>query len=93
MKKLLLALLSACTLVLSSCGNWDASFGQFSFHYVHIQMYNMNEPIHMRVSGWKGDEGGVELHTEKHGTILLGDGTYMMYDTEDCPICGDVQYK
>lgn len=56
-------------------------------------MYNMNESVHFKVNSWRDDEGGIELRTEKHGTILLGDGTYMMYDTQECPICGYVEYK
>ena len=92
MKKLLLTLLTITTLILTSC-NADIGWGSYSFHYVHIQMYNMNEPIHLKVDKWKSDNGGIELATVDHGTILLGDGTYMMYDVEECPICGKVIYK
>ena len=93
MKKLFGILLAVMPLCLTACGNHDITFGSFSFHYVHVQMYNMNEPVHFEVNKWQGDDGGIELRTEKHGTILLGDGTYMMYDTQDCPICGHVEYK
>lgn len=93
MKKLLLNLLIIGALMLTSCGNHDIGFGSYSFHFVHIQMYHMTEPIHLRVSKWKGDDGGIELLTENYGGILLGDGTYMMYDTVKCPLCGEVEYK
>lgn len=89
--KLLLATLMSAT-CLTACGNHHFGLGSFEFHYVHVQMYGM-EPTHLKVKEWQSDNGGIELHTESHGTILLGDGTYMMYDTEKCPLCGEVSYK
>lgn len=86
-----LALLTAA-LCLTGC-NADLSWGSYSFHYAHIQMYSMAEPVHLRISRWKDDTGGVELHTEDHGSILVGDGTYVLYDQVKCPLCGEVQYK
>ena len=85
-------MLVIASLSLTGC-NANVGFGSYSFHYVHVQMYGSNSPTHLKVKSWRGDEGGIELKTEEHGTILLGDGTYMMYDTEDCPICGHVSYK
>lgn len=93
MKKIFGILLATLSICLTACGNHDLGWGSYNFHYVHVQMYSMSEPVHFRVDKWKGDEGGIELVTENHGTILLGDGTYMMYDVEDCPICGHVEYK
>lgn len=84
----LLALAASATL--TGC-NEDLSFGKYSFHEVHVQMYG-GQPVHLKVSKWKNDDGGIELKTEKHGTICLGDGTYMLYDQETCPLCGEVEY-
>jgi len=56
----------------------------------------MEKPVHLHVNTWKSDDGGIELKVKfnnKETTMLLGDGTYMMYDTEECPICGKVTYK
>lgn len=92
MKKLFGILLATAALCLTGC-NQDMTWGSFSFHYVHVQMYGMTEPVHFKVNSWRGDDGGIELQTEKHRAILLGDGTYMMYDQEACPICGQVEYK
>ena len=92
MKKLLGIISVVLLLVLCSCGNVNIGWGSYSFHYVHVQMYGEN-CVHFKVSSWKNDDGGIELSTVDHGTILLGDGTYMMYDTEKCPICGSVNYK
>ena len=91
-KALMVALLATLSLTLTSC-NEDISFGSFSFHYVHVQMYSMDKPTHFEVETWKDDEGGIELKIKDHGRILLGDGTYMLYDTSVCPICGRVDYK
>lgn len=87
----LLGLLLIGSLTLTGC-NQDLGWGSYSFHRVHIQMYN-GEPVHLEVDTWMSDTGGIELRTKKYGNILLGDGTYMMYDTVECPICGDVEYK
>ena len=92
MKKILFGLLAIAALSLTGCGNHDVSFGSYSFHYVHVQMYG-SEPTHFKVNKWQNDDGGIELSIEGHGRILLGDGTYMMYDQETCPICGNVKYK
>jgi len=92
MKKLFLSLLAIASLTLTGC-NADLGFGSYSFHFVHVQMYSMSEPVHFRIDTWKSDDGGIELKLVNHGTILLGDGTYMMYDVENCPICGHVEYK
>ena len=92
MKKLLLGLLVTGSLALTGC-NADLGFGSYSFHYVHVQMYSMSEPVHFKVNTWKSDAGGIELNLVNYGSILLGDGTYMMYDVENCPICGHVEYK
>ena len=51
------------------------------------------ECVHLKVNSWKNDDGGIELETESFGSILLGDGTYMMYDSRECPICGKVDVK
>lgn len=58
-------------------------------------MYNQEKPIHFKVESWRNDDGGIELKTKNYGTIILGDGTYMLYDCEggDCPICGHVTLK
>ena len=93
MKKKLLLLLTILPLMLTGCGNHDISWGSYSFHYVHVQMYGTVVPVHLKVTSWKSDEGGIELKTENFGTILLGDGTYMMYDTDNCPLCGKVSYR
>lgn len=93
MKKalLILTLVAMMTFALTGC-NQSLGWGSYSYHKVHVQMYGQ-EPVHLNVKSWREDEGGIELKTESYGTILLGDGTYMMYDSDSCPICGSVNYK
>lgn len=91
MKKILMAGVLVSALSLTGC-NMNLGFGSYSFRKVHVQMYG-SEPTHFKVKSWMADAGGIELKLENHGAVLLGDGTYMLYDTEDCPICGRVQYK
>ena len=92
MKKILLVLLAVTSMSLTGC-NKQIGWGSYSFHKVHVQMYGMSEAVHFEITSWQDDDGGIELKTASHGTILLGDGTYMMYDEDDCPICGHVEYK
>jgi len=96
MKRLFALMLSFMTIFCLSACNADVGWGSYSFHYVHVQMYGMEKPVHLHVNTWKSDDGGIELKVKfnnKETTMLLGDGTYMMYDTEECPICGKVTYK
>ena len=83
--------LAASILSLVGC-NANIGFGSYTVHFVHVQMYG-GECIHLKVNSWKNDDGGIELETESFGSILLGDGTYMMYDSRECPICGKVDVK
>lgn len=93
MKKLCALLLSIACLALTGCNEQVIGWGSLSFHYVHIQMMGQEQPVHLEIESWRGDEGGIELKTKNFGTILVGDGTYMAYDVEECPICGNVTYK
>ena len=92
MKKMMFALLCVASLGLTGC-NKQIGWGSYSFHKVHVQMYGMDKAVHFEIESWQDDDGGIELKTKNHGTILLGDGTYMMYDEDNCPICGEVEYK
>ena len=96
MKKLFTVLLATAALCLTGCGNQELGWGNYNFCYVHVQMHEMTKPVHLHVKSWKNDDGGIELKVtvdEKEAYILLGDGTYMMYNTSECPICGQVEYK
>ena len=92
MKKVFVTLAAVLCLGLTGC-NKQIGFGSYSFHYVHIQLPGQAEPAHLKVTSWQNDDGGIELKTESYGTILVGDGTYVAYDNEKCPICGTVSYK
>ena len=91
-KKFIFLLAVIASLGLTGC-NKQIGWGSYSFHKVHIQMYGMSEAVHLEIESWQDDDGGIELKTKNHGTILIGDGTYMMYDKDECPICGHVTYR
>ena len=93
MKKLGALLLSVACLTLSGCNEQVVGWGNLSFHYAHIQMMGQAGSVHLKIESWRNDDGGIELKTENYGTIIVGDGTYMLYDVEECPICGTVMYK
>lgn len=89
MKKLLLGLLAIGSLALTGCNN-NITLGNYSFHYVHVQ-FPGQEAHHYYVDKWKSDEGGIELYIKdtngEMNTIILGDGTFMLYSHNHCPIC------
>lgn len=93
MKKLLFTLLATTSLLLTGCNEQVVGWGSLKFTKVHIQMLGQPEPVHLLVSSWRNDDGGIELKTKNYGTILVGDGTYIAYDVEECPICGTVTYR
>lgn len=84
---LLCCMLCLSIFTLSSCLNYNIGPGSYSFKYVHIQMPGMTKPVHLEITSWKDDEGGIELKIKDYGTIILGDGTYMLYTSDTCPIC------
>lgn len=84
---LLCSMLCLSMFTLSSCINYDIGLGSYSFKHVHIQMYGMDKPVHLEITSWRDDTGGIELKIKDHGTIILGDGTYMLYTSDTCPIC------
>ena len=91
MKKIVIACLSILSLALISC-NQQPGFGALSFHRIHIQIPG-STPVHLKVESWRNDDGGIEVKTENYGSILIGDGSYLCYDVDECPICGEVEYK
>lgn len=91
MRKRLLTLLTL--LALSLCGCNAGLIGRLSFHHIHVQMYGMSEPIHYAINKWVSDEGNIEVRTINYGTMLVGDGFYVLYENDICPICGQVEYK
>ena len=94
MKKLLLGLLAIASLSITGCGNQNYSHGNLSFNYVHVQ-FPGQEAHHYYVEKWKNDDGGIEIYIkdpespdkDKHNTLILGDGTYMLYSHNHCPLC------
>ena len=91
LKRLFIGLILLLGLSLTSCN--AGVIGKLSFHYIHVQMYGMSEPIHYRINKWVSDDGNIEVRTNNYGTMLVGDGFYVLYENEICPICGAVTYK
>ena len=95
MKKLLLALLAIGSLALAGCddvkgrGNHNIGWGCYIYNYIHVQMPGSNYCFHDKIESWANDDGGIEIKGEHHGYLILGDGTYIMWNKgTTCPICG-----
>lgn len=85
MKKVKLLLILPVVAMLSSCNM--RPLGDYSFNHVHIQM-NANEPIyHFEIKSWtNSSDDGCEVQL-KDGTSMFLYGSYILYDSDKCPIC------
>lgn len=61
--------------------------GDYSFNHIHIQM-NPGEPVyHFEIKSWTDSEDdGCEVKL-KDGTSMFVYGSYLLYDSDKCPLC------
>lgn len=85
MKKMILALILICGLMLTGC-NMSMGLGNFSYNHVHI-----TDNIDGRcatVEKWYDNESGIEVKTTEYGSLFLSEGTYILVgETHKCPYC------
>lgn len=99
MKKIIIkiALVLASCIVLSSCDNF---IDDSTCSNIHIQMGGMAEAIHLKpkqveflpLNSDFDNTDRIRIITNEEIIIILGD-SYMLYNSEECPICGEVEYK
>lgn len=79
-------LMAALALPLMGC-NLDIGPGSFSFHAVHI--YGCDKDSRdVSIKSWRDADIGIEVNTERYGTMFLSEGTYLLLrGIGDCPIC------
>ena len=77
-----------CVLMLMCCVGCNVSCGpgNYNFQKVHVDTYHHD--MCFDVISWLEVETGVEIRTEKYGSIFLSEGTYIMIEDE-CPFCGE----
>lgn len=86
MRKFAIPIIAA--LALSGC-----SGGKLTQSHLHIQSIAMVSPAHFEIDSAIHRDGGLEAHSEKYGTIFVADGLYVLYSTDECPLCGKVTYR
>lgn len=69
---------------LCGCGNMSMGMGSFEYNKIHIDTHHYSGCI--EVEKWYENASGVEVKTEKYGSIFLSEGTYVMIEDE-CPFC------
>lgn len=77
--------LAALALPLMGC-KMDIDAG--SFHAVHIYGWD-KDSRDVSIKSWRdADSEGIEVDTERYGTMFLSEGTYLLLrGIGDCPIC------
>lgn len=93
MKKVFLALLASMSLALTGCNYDTINLNNLDVYHIHISLEGQSTPVHLNVESWSASNGVVFFTTEKYGTIMLGEGDFIAYDSDECPICGKVVYK
>ena len=86
MKKLclLLAFALLTTALLTSCGNYSAGFGNYSYKKIHIDTHHFSGCY--TVETWYESESGIEVTTKELGSIFASEGTYILVG-DKCPVC------
>lgn len=79
---------AALALPLMGC-NMNIGPGSYSFRAVHIYGFD-KESRDVAIKSWREwDSPGIEVNTEKYGSLFLSEGTYILLrGIGDCPICG-----
>lgn len=88
MKKLF-AIISLIALAVTcvSCGNMDITgIGGFTFKTVHVCDHNGNCKD-FTIKTWVDYANGIEVDTKEAGRIFLSEGTYILFEGDECPLC------
>ena len=85
MKKICLFLILAlAVMMLGSCGNYSAGFGNYTYRKIHIDTYHFSGCY--TVETWYESDSGIEVKTKELGTIFASEGTYILVE-DKCPVC------
>lgn len=79
--------LAALALPLMGC-NMNLGPGSYSFRAVHIYGFDQ-KGCDVAIKSWRDLDGpGIEVKTEKYGSLFLSEGTYVLLpELGKCPIC------
>lgn len=94
MKKLLVALMAVAALALTGCSEPDGHVYLNSHQWKHTHINVGDGTVkHFNLSKVRETTYGAVYFTLSDGTEIKLNTNYIMYDTDDCPLCGHVEYK
>lgn len=80
------AVLLACVVSLTACGNMSMGIGNYTFEKVHVDTYHYTGCL--TVEKWYDNSSGIEVLTDEAGPMFLSEGTYILLEGDkDCPFC------
>ena len=95
MKKLLMSLLFISALLLASCSASDSDthvyINSHQWKHAHINVGD-GTVKHYNLSNVRETTYGAVYFTLSDGTEIKLNTNYIMYDADNCPLCGEVNY-
>lgn len=91
MRKIICVLLVVIMIMcFTACGNESWGMGNYEWHHIHFT--DMVEGHCATISKWHDNETGIEVETVENGSMFLGEGSYIMFDSaSNCPYCENKQ--
>jgi hypothetical protein len=87
-RKILVIVLALCVAlwmcVLTGC-NENLGFGNYNWQHIHFSDAVSGHCA--TISSWHDNETGIEVHTKEYGSMFLSEGSYILFESEDCPFC------
>lgn len=71
-------------MILSGC-NESLGFGNYSWKHIHFSDAVGGHCA--TITKWYDCSTGIEVHTEEYGAMFLSEGSYIMFETSNCPYC------
>lgn len=70
-----------------NANNRSLGWGCNDFRHIHI--FNGVEGHCATIEKWYENDGaGIEIKTAEWGNIFCAEGSYILFETNDCPFCG-----
>ena len=89
MKKIIVVAVLCISLlfVFTGCESNMAVFNPGNYSYSHVHFSDTIASYCATVEKWHNTNSGVKVKTTEFGSIFLAKGTYMLFETDNCPFC------
>ena len=84
MKKRIMLMIMATTMLLTGCSNMSLGYGEYYFKKIHINTHDYDGCL--TIDKWFNNEHGIEVKTKEVGSLFLSEGTYTLVE-DVCPFC------